>query len=99
MKIHMDYLEGKIELMTSQAAQQESICNKLQKQLQVANDKIKLMKESKERDSKDTKKHLTESTERQRKLEARVADLERQTVEDRSYYTQKLISQNSKAYQ
>lgn len=91
----MDYLEGKIELMTSQAAQQESICNQLQKQLQVANDKIKLMKESREKDSKDTKKHLSQSLDRQKILEARIADLERQKIDDRKYYTHKLITQKS----
>ena len=53
------------------------------------------MKESREKDSKDTKKHLSQSLDRQKILEARIADLERQKIDDRKYYTHKLITQKS----
>lgn len=91
MKIHMDYLEGKIELLNAQSDQAQSEVEQMANLLETANDKIKFLKESKERDSRDTKKHLNESIQQQKILEARVADLERQIIDDRNYYrTQKL---------
>ncbi len=95
MKIHMDYLEGKIELLNSQSDQAQSEVEQMGNLLETANDKIKFLKESKERDNRDTKKSLNESIDRQKILEARNFDLERQLIDDRNYYTQKLMNQKS----
>ncbi len=96
MKIHMDYLEGKIELLNAQSDQAQSEVEQMANLLETANDKIKFLKESKERDSRDTKKHLNESIQKQKILEARVVELERQIIDDRNYhYTQKLTEKKS----
>lgn len=64
MKIHMDYLEGKIELLNAQSDQAQAEADQMGNLLETANDKIKFLKESKERDNRDTKKHLNESIDR-----------------------------------
>lgn len=45
MKIHMDYLEGKIEQFQAQFPKLEKENQKLERYLQTANDKIKLIKD------------------------------------------------------
>jgi len=57
----MDYLEGKVELLNSQGEKAQYECEQLAKLLETANDKIKFLKESKERDNRDTKKNFNES--------------------------------------
>lgn len=64
MKIHMDYLEGKIELLNAQSDQTQAEVEQMGNLLETANDKIKFLKESKERDNRDVKKHLNESIDR-----------------------------------
>lgn len=60
----MDYLEGKIELLNAQSDQTQAEVDQMGNLLETANDKIKFLKESKERDSRDTKKNLNESIDR-----------------------------------
>lgn len=45
MKIHMDYLEGKIEQLVAQNEQQQDLIESLSLKLETYQDKIKLIKE------------------------------------------------------
>lgn len=51
MKIHMDYLEGKVEKMEREKTGQDKEVENIQKQVQSLQDKLKLLKE--DRDAKD----------------------------------------------
>ena len=53
MKIHMDYLEGKIEQLVAQAENSQDIIEALSDKLDTYKDKIKLIKEQKEKDQKE----------------------------------------------
>ena len=62
MKIHMDYLENKLEICQSQLQQFEKDKAKMARQLETAQDKISLIKESKEREIKDLNRKLGDVT-------------------------------------
>ena len=55
MKIHMDYLENKIELFQSQLNTWEKEKVKLLRQVEVSQEKLSLIKENKDREIKDLK--------------------------------------------
>lgn len=61
MKIHMDYLENKIELFESREIELIEQTQYLQSQLAISNDKIALIKESKINESKMTAKKLEDA--------------------------------------
>jgi predicted RNase H-like nuclease (RuvC/YqgF family) len=60
MKIHMDYLEGKIEQFQAQMTQWEKEKMKLDRQLETSLDKYKLIKDQKDREVKDMTRKLTD---------------------------------------
>lgn len=62
MKIHMDYLENKIELFQAQVESWEQTEAKLRRQTETAQDKLTLIKESKDREIKDLSRKLTENS-------------------------------------
>ena len=61
MKIHMDYLENKIELFQAQMSDWEKEKSKMQRQLETAQDKLKLIKDNKDREIKDLNRKLNET--------------------------------------
>lgn len=61
MKIHMDYLENKIELFEAREMKLVDQIDYVQSQLAVSNDKIALIKESKIIESKMTAKKMEEA--------------------------------------
>lgn len=62
MKIHMDYLENKIEQFQAQVSGWDKEKQKLERQLETATDKLKLIKDSKDRELKDVSKRLADVT-------------------------------------
>jgi len=54
MKIHMDYLEGKIEQLVAQAENSQDVIESLSDKLDTYKDKIKLIKEQKEKDQRES---------------------------------------------
>ena len=60
MKIHMDYLENKIETFQSQMQSWEKEKAKLQRQLETAQDKFTLIKDSKDREMRDLTRKVAE---------------------------------------
>ena len=82
MKIHMDYLEHKLEQYSSRDQTIIEEVDHLQSQLDTANDKVKMIKEAKQREQKEFTKKLEESKRQQKTLLARIAELEQQTAVD-----------------
>ena len=78
MKIHMDYLENKIELFQPQVQQWEQTEAKLKRQVETAQDKLSLVKENKDREIKDLSRKLAESTARLKEHMKKSTELERQ---------------------
>lgn len=64
MKIHMDYLENKIEQFQAQISGWDREKQKLERAAETANDKLKLIKDQKEREIKDLSKKLSDVTSR-----------------------------------
>lgn len=62
MKIHMDYLENKIEIFQSQVQAWDKEKAKLLRQVETAGDKLTLVKGSKDREIKDLKTKLTDAS-------------------------------------
>ena len=62
MKIHMDYLENKLELVQPQIQSWEKEKAKLSRQLETAVDKLKLVKENKDHVIKDLTRKLSDTT-------------------------------------
>ena len=60
MKIHMDYLENKIELFQAQMQQWDKEKSKLQRSAEMAQEKLQLIKENKDREIKDLNRKLSE---------------------------------------
>ena len=58
MKIHMDYLENKIEIFQTQMATWEKEKSKLLRQLETSQDKLQLIKENKDREIKELGRKL-----------------------------------------
>ena len=58
MKIHMDYLENKIELFQAQMLQWENEKSKLLRQYETAKDKLALIRESKDKEIKDLNRKI-----------------------------------------
>lgn len=54
----MDYLEGKIEQFQAQFPRLEKENQKLLRQIETSNDKLKLIKDQKDRDAKDFSKTI-----------------------------------------
>ena len=78
MKIHMDYLENKIELFQAQASKWESTEAKLKRQAETAQDKLLMIKENKDHEIKDLSRKLSESTARLKESMQKSTELERQ---------------------
>jgi hypothetical protein len=62
MKIHMDYLEGKIEQMQAQAGGSSDDQSQLLRQLELSQDKIKLIKDARAKEQKETHKKLEDAS-------------------------------------
>ena len=76
MKIHMDYLENKIEQFQAQISGWDREKQKLERAAETANDKLKLIKDQKEREIKDLSKKLSDVTSRLKSERWKNADLE-----------------------
>lgn len=75
MKIHMDYLEGKIEQLAAQLDEQQEISDALEKKALTAQDKIKMIKEAKDREVKELNRKLAESREKCKAFEVRIQEV------------------------
>lgn len=65
MKIHMDYLEGKIEQLTARELDIMDQLEQVTGQYEVAQEKIKMMKDARGNESKEIQKKLEESRAKQ----------------------------------
>ena len=61
MKIHMDYLENKIELFQGQMQAWEKEKSKVLRQYETAKDKLSLIRESKDIEIKDLNRKITDT--------------------------------------
>lgn len=77
MKIHMDYLEGKIEAFAAQQDQAADLNESLQKRLETAQDKLKMVKEQRDREARDAGKKLQDAQGKIKLMDARIQELER----------------------
>ena len=64
MKIHMDYLENKIELFQAQMQQWEKEKAKLLRQYETAKDKLALIRESKDKEIRDLNRKVSDITQK-----------------------------------
>ena len=109
MKIHMDYLEGKIEQFQAQQAGFEQEKSKLIRQNETLQDKYALYKDQKEREIRELNKKLTDTQnklkqerEKTTQMQARLNGIlvekaeidKKRTIEDKDLYTSKLQSIN-----
>lgn len=60
MKIHMDYLEGKIEQLQAQAGGSGDSQSQLMRQLEISQEKIKLIKDARAKEQKEAQKKIEE---------------------------------------
>jgi chromosome segregation ATPase len=95
MKIHMDYLENKIELFQAQASTWEKEKARLIRQLETATDKLALVKESKDREIKDLNRKLTEMGNKLSSQLQRTNEVERKLSQERDNFSKKVRSMNN----
>ena len=98
MKIHMDYLEGKIEQLVAQNEGHQDLIESLSMKVETYQDKIKLIKEQKEfkeREMREQSKKLSEVNDKKKGLDLRIKELERQLNDDRNFYANKLMAYQS----
>lgn len=69
MKIHMDYLEHKLEQYQMRDQTIEDEVDNLQGQLETAQDKLRMVKEAKQREAKDLNRKLDESRQQNKNLQ------------------------------
>lgn len=77
MKIHMDYLENKLEILQTQAQSWEQTEAKLKRKAETAQDKLQLVKESKDREIKDLSRKLAESQARLKESMQKASEFEK----------------------
>ena len=93
MKIHMDYLENKVEQFQAQQSAWEKEQKKLSNQVEMANEKLKLIRDQKEREIKDLNKKLNDLTVRFKGEKDKILELENKLHNEREIYKEKLKSQ------
>lgn len=100
MKIHMDYLENKIELFQAQMSDWEKEKSKMQRQLETAQDKLKLIKDNKDREIKDLNRKLNETQQKLKVQLAKVEEVEQKLTMERDSFNQRLnlVNVNSGQY-
>lgn len=76
MKIHMDYLENKLENVQSKDFEVSDQIENLQRQLDVAHDKMQMIKEARANEQRDAQKRIEELREQNRQLQKRLFDFE-----------------------
>ena len=74
MKIHMDYLENKLENIQSKDSEVGDHLEQLERQLDVANDKIKMLKEARTNEQQAASRKIDELREQNRLLQKRNED-------------------------
>lgn len=92
MKIHMDYLENKVEQFQSQQAAWDKEKSKLSRSLETANDKIQLIKDQKDREAKELSRKLNDITEKYKREKTKYAELEKTLQSERNQFNMKLKS-------
>ena len=90
----MDYLENKIEQFQAQVAGWDKEKAKLERQLETATDKLKLIKDSKDREMKEISKKLADVTSKLKMEKQKTADLEHKVQLEKDIYNAKLQSIN-----
>ena len=86
MKIHMDYLENKIELFQGQMQAWEKEKAKLARQYETAKDKLSLIRESKDREIKDLNRKITEMSKKLQTQVQKTSEFERKLNLERDSY-------------
>ena len=97
MKIHMDYLENKLEICQSQLQQLEKDKSKMARQLETAQDKLSLIKDSKDREIKDLNRKLENVTSKLSNQVQKTQEAERKLTAERENFNQKVRSINNSA--
>ena len=95
MKIHMDYLENKIELFQGQLQTWEKDKAKMLRQYETAKDKLSLIRESKDREIKDLNRKVTDATSKFKTQVQKTSEAERKLNQERDSYNQKVRSVNN----
>ena len=80
MKIHMDYLEHKLEQYQSRDQTIVVEVEQLQNQLNMSNEKVSMIKDARAKDAKDATKKLDDLRRQTKTFQARIAELENQVV-------------------
>ena len=78
MKIHMDYLEGKVELLSLKQRADQDTCDLLQDQLEIAKEKIGMLKEARSKEQKEAQRKIDELSLKQSGFLKRIVELENQ---------------------
>ena len=95
MKIHMDYLENKIELFQGQLQTWEKDKAKMLRQYETAKDKLSLIRESKDREIKDLNRKVTDAASKFNTQVQKTSEAERKLNQERDSYNQKVRSVNN----
>ena len=82
MKIHMDYLENKLELLQPQLKNWDQEKSKLNRQLQTEKEKLQLVKANKDNVITDLKRKLSETTDQLKQTIKSKNMMERQFSQD-----------------
>lgn len=80
MKIHMDYLEHKLEQYQSRDQTIVVEVEQLQNQLNMSNEKVSMIKDARAKDAKDATKKIDDLRRQNKTFQARIAELENQIV-------------------
>lgn len=86
MKIHMDYLENKLELFQGQMQAWDKEKTKLERQYETAKDKLSLVRESKDREIKDLNKKITDISMKLKSQVQKSNEFERKLNQERDSY-------------
>ncbi len=86
----MDYLEGKIEQFQTKLPSFEKETQKLERQIEISNEKLKLIKDQKERDAKYFTKQITALKQRLIAEHEHIQMLENKIKQDTDVFTNKI---------
>ena len=95
MKIHMDYLENKIELFQAQMQQWDKEKSKLQRSAEMAQEKLQLIKENKDREIKDLNRKLSELASKLKAQVQKTGELQDKINQERDSFKQKVRLMNN----
>ena len=95
MKIHMDYLDSKLENLNAQVSTFEKEKSKLSRQVETAQDKLQLIKDNKNREIRDLNRKLTDALNKLETQTEKVKELENKLSMERDSFNLKIRSINN----